>query len=80
MSDDYTRMASKDPDAGYQTEATGIANSILANRISWYFDLRGPSIHVDTACSSSLTTIDLACQCIRNGEASAVSWKDIAVL
>ena len=43
-------------------DATGIALSIAANRLSYFFDFRGPSIVVDTACSSSLVAVDLACQ------------------
>ncbi|HVO48203.1 MAG TPA: type I polyketide synthase, partial [Steroidobacteraceae bacterium] len=42
--------------------ATGVAPSIAANRLSYVFDLRGPSIALDTACSSSLTAIHLACR------------------
>ncbi|HKR63643.1 MAG TPA: SDR family oxidoreductase, partial [Thermoanaerobaculia bacterium] len=40
----------------------------IANRVSYHFDLRGPSLAVDTACSSSLTAIHLACESIRRGE------------
>ena len=46
----------------------GNADSIAANRISYLFDLRGPSIAVDTACSSSMTALHLAAQSIRAGE------------
>ncbi len=46
----------------------GTAASIAANRISYAFDLRGPSLAVDTACSSSLTAIHLACRSLRSGE------------
>ncbi|MGD9619484.1 beta-ketoacyl synthase N-terminal-like domain-containing protein [Mycolicibacterium sp.] len=49
---------------------TGGALSIIANRVSYYFDLRGPSITVDTACSSSLVTIHLACQSLRSGDSN----------
>jgi acyl transferase domain-containing protein len=48
--------------------AVGTAMSIAANRISYVFDFRGPSIAVDTACSSSLTSVHLACQSLRQGE------------
>ncbi|HET6948044.1 MAG TPA: type I polyketide synthase, partial [bacterium] len=47
---------------------TGNALSIAANRISYFFDLRGPSLAVDTACSSSLTAVHLACRSLRSGE------------
>ncbi|TRX95760.1 hypothetical protein FHL15_003314 [Xylaria flabelliformis] len=47
--------------------ALGIGLSMLANRLSWFFNFKGPSIGVDTACSSSAVGIDLACQALRNG-------------
>jgi acyl transferase domain-containing protein len=49
---------------------TGNALSIAANRISYFLDLRGPSLAVDTACSSSLTAIHLAVESLRRGETS----------
>lgn len=49
---------------------TGSALSIAANRLSYFFDFRGPSIAVDTACSSALTATHLACQSLWNGESS----------
>ena len=50
---------------------TGNTGSIAANRISYLFDLRGPSLAVDTACSSALVALHQACQSIRHGETDA---------
>lgn len=46
---------------------TGNTLSIIANRISYQFDLRGPSLTIDTACSSSLVALAQACQAISEG-------------
>lgn len=48
--------------------ATGIAHSIMANRVSYLLDLQGPSEVIDTACSSALVAIHRAAGAIRNGE------------
>ncbi|MGW8462024.1 SDR family NAD(P)-dependent oxidoreductase [Pseudomonas sp. CLCA07] len=48
--------------------ATGNTNSIAANRLSFFYDLQGPSMAIDTACSSSLIAFHQACQAIQSGE------------
>ena len=50
--------------------STGVAATLLANRISYWFDFRGASVTLDTACSSSLTAFHLACQDVRSGRCS----------
>ncbi|GAW24702.1 hypothetical protein ANO14919_142930 [Xylariales sp. No.14919] len=70
MTDDYSRMVSKDPETASRMAITGTFSSILPNRVSWFFDLLGPSVHIDTACSSSLVAVDLACQSLASGDAS----------
>ena len=49
--------------------AMGTAICSLSNRISYDFNLKGPSVSLDTACSASLTALHLACQSVWNGEA-----------
>ncbi|OQE44094.1 hypothetical protein PENCOP_c002G01853 [Penicillium coprophilum] len=51
-------------------QATACAASLQSNRISYFFDLRGPSITMDTACSSSLVALHYAVQSLRNGEST----------
>ncbi|HJV25545.1 MAG TPA: SDR family NAD(P)-dependent oxidoreductase [Aromatoleum sp.] len=49
---------------------TGNTLSVAANRLSYVFDLHGPSLAVDTACSSSLVALHHACNALHGGEAS----------
>ncbi len=65
---DYGRMMLANPDKMGPYTSTGALLSISANRISYQFDFRGPSIALDTACSSSLVAVHLACQSLRAGE------------
>jgi len=65
---DYQLLEYRDPEAIDARTLTGTVHSVLANRLSFLLDLRGPSVSVDTACSSSLVAIHLACQSLRHGE------------
>jgi acyl transferase domain-containing protein/NADPH:quinone reductase-like Zn-dependent oxidoreductase/acyl carrier protein len=65
-STDYRDLRLGDPASGDSYFMTGGTLSILANRISYVFDLRGPSLTIDTACSSSLVALHHACEAIRD--------------
>jgi len=52
----------------FQLKQTGNDKDVLATRVSYQFDLRGPSINVQTACSTSLVAVHLACQGLLNHE------------
>jgi myxalamid-type polyketide synthase MxaD len=67
---DYGRIQFSDPERIDAYAGTGNALSIAANRISYIFDFRGPSIAVDTACSSSLVAVHQACASLRSGEST----------
>jgi acyl transferase domain-containing protein/acyl carrier protein len=56
------------------------AMSFLANRPSYFFDLRGPSVPVDDACSSSLVALHLACKALQRGECEMAFASGINVL
>lgn len=65
--DYYDLMNKKGISVEAQT-SIGICHSIIANRISYILNLRGPSEPIDTACSSSLVAIHRAVESIRNGD------------
>jgi len=67
---DYGRIQFNDLDRIDAYAGTGNALSIAANRISYVFDFRGPSIAIDTACSSSLVAVHQACNSLRSGEST----------
>jgi len=65
---EYARRQFVDDETLSGLTPTGNAMSVAANRLSYFYDLRGPSIAVDTACSSSLVALHLALQSVRSGE------------
>jgi myxalamid-type polyketide synthase MxaD len=67
---DYGRIQFNDLNRIDAYAGTGNALSIAANRISYVFDFRGPSIALDTACSSSLVAVHQACCSLRSGEST----------
>ncbi|KAL4971415.1 hypothetical protein BDW66DRAFT_155688 [Aspergillus desertorum] len=67
MCDDWSGIVTKDIDLFPQYGATGIARSIMSNRLSYFFDWHGPSMTIDTACSSSLVAVHQAIEALRSG-------------
>ncbi|KAG9237170.1 reducing type I polyketide synthase 10 [Amylocarpus encephaloides] len=68
---DFVVLQSKDPERFHRYSATGMGLTILANRISNIFNLKGPSFVLDTACSSSLYALHTACSALRMGDCSS---------
>ncbi len=65
---------------GDSMAALGNSNAILAARISYHLDLKGPSVPVDTACSASLTALHLACRSLRDGDCDMALAGGVSVL
>ncbi|MGW1819428.1 beta-ketoacyl [acyl carrier protein] synthase domain-containing protein, partial [Streptomyces sp. NPDC002125] len=71
MWDDYAALAHRrGPSALGQHAMTGLARSVISNRVSYVLGLRGPSLTVDTGQSSSLVAVHQAAQALRAGECS----------
>ncbi|AEV72552.1 beta-ketoacyl synthase family protein,acyltransferase family protein,phosphopantetheine-containing protein [Mycolicibacterium rhodesiae NBB3] len=71
---DYQFLAVSDPTVAHPYAITGTTSSIIANRVSYFYDFRGPSMAIDTACSSSLVAAHQGVAALRAGEA------DVAVV
>lgn len=67
MNKDYEIVQNKSSTTISHYSSTGTATSMAANRISFVFNLTGPSFAIDSACSSSLVALHLACQAIKQG-------------
>ncbi|KAK0621803.1 hypothetical protein B0T17DRAFT_493633 [Bombardia bombarda] len=65
---DYHESLIKDPDALPRFLLMGTGAAMASNRLSHFFDLRGPSMSVDTGCSTTLTALHQGCQSLRTGE------------
>ena len=65
---DWAHVTMRDPDAAPMYQMSGSEDSLLANRLSYFFNLAGPSLLIGTACSSTLVALHLACTAIRAGD------------
>ncbi|MEA2840326.1 MAG: phthiocerol/phenolphthiocerol synthesis type-I polyketide synthase [Methylobacteriaceae bacterium] len=77
---DYGNLRIGDISGGDAYFATGNTLSIISNRISYIFDLRGPSFTVDTACSSSLVALNEAVAAIESGRVDTAIVAGVNVL
>lgn len=70
FSQDYGGIQYKDFEDLPKYLMSGIGSAITANRISHFFDLKGPSVTLESGCSGSMVSIHQACQGLRSGEVS----------
>jgi acyl transferase domain-containing protein len=67
---DYHEIQTKDAEVLPQAFLAGTGTAMVANRISHFYDLQGPSMSIDTGCSSGLVAMHQGCQSIRSGESN----------
>ncbi len=77
---DYGNLRILDTSSGDAYAATGNVLSILSNRISYIYDLKGPSFTLDTACSSSLVALDTAIVALESGQVDTAIVAGVNVL
>ena len=77
---DYANLLATHGVAVEAYSSTGNAHSVLANRVSYFFDLHGPSEAIDTACSSSLVAIHRAIESIASGSSEMAIVGGVNVL
>lgn len=77
---DYAELLHKNDVHIEKFTPTGVAHAIIANRISYLFDLHGPSETINTACSSSTTAIHRAISAIHNGECKQAIAGGVTIL
>lgn len=67
---DYQDAIMRDTEIMPRYFVTGNGTAMLSNRLSYFYDFKGPSLTCDTGCSTSLVALHLACQSLRTGEAT----------
>ncbi|PGH00189.1 hypothetical protein AJ79_08294 [Helicocarpus griseus UAMH5409] len=80
FSQDYAQIQLKDIDDLPKYHMTGTGPAIISNRISYAFDLKGPSVTLDTGCSGGLVAIHQASQSLRTGECSMALAGGVSLL
>ncbi len=70
LTSDYSDILMRDLRRAEAYSGPGTATCVVANRLSYFLDLHGPSITLDTACSGSLVAVHMACESLRGGECS----------
>ncbi|CAD6449305.1 eb0964f1-27a5-46b6-9504-99d5323d2a22 [Sclerotinia trifoliorum] len=68
---DYGDMQNRDPEDRPANITVGVGRAIMANRLSHFLNIKGPSMTIDTACSGSLVGLDVACRYLQSGEINA---------
>ncbi|KAI2613390.1 putative polyketide synthase [Hypoxylon sp. NC1633] len=68
---DYGDVQARDPENRAPATMIGTGRAMLSNRLSHFFNLKGPSMTIDTACSGSLICLDMACRYLQTGEISS---------
>ncbi|THV54035.1 hypothetical protein BGAL_0036g00340 [Botrytis galanthina] len=69
--EDWLAMHAQDTQDSGLYRITGVGDFLLANRISYEYDFKGPSITVKTGCSAAMIGLHMACQAIKTGEISS---------
>ncbi|KAL9052823.1 MAG: hypothetical protein Q9206_004159, partial [Seirophora lacunosa] len=67
---DYHSVLTRDPDVTPKYIVTGTAGCMTANRLSYFYNLSGPSMRVDTACSSSMAALHQAVRTLQHGDSA----------
>jgi len=65
---DYHEIQTKDAEVLPHAFLAGTGTAMIANRISHFYDLQGPSMSIDTGCSAGMVAVHQGCQSIRTGE------------
>lgn len=68
---DYADMQNRDPEDRPPNNTLGAGRAMLANRLSHFLNIKGPSVTLDTACSGSLQGLDIACRYLQSGDINA---------